>query len=101
MFGKPDFLERRSCPDERRTQIVDTFTMIKGQHSIKFGGEINHVSDVLDNLFQEGGALQLQQPRRLHQRLRDQYKNGQFFRARFYTSFNQGTGPTAFSVLHR
>ena len=55
-FGKPNFLDRRAYPDERRTQVVDTLTLSRGAHSIKFGGEINHVSDTLDNLFQEGGV---------------------------------------------
>jgi carboxypeptidase family protein/TonB-dependent receptor-like protein len=96
VFGKPDFLERRSYPDERRTQIVDTFTMIKGQHSIKFGGEINHVSDVLDNLFQEGGAYSYNNRVDFISDYEINTKTGNS-PSRFYTSFNQGTGPTAFS----
>jgi outer membrane receptor protein involved in Fe transport len=96
VFGKPDFLERRAYPDERRTQIVDTFTMVKGAHSLKFGGEINHVSDVLDNLFQENGAYSYNNRVDF---ISDFITNTKTSNppTRFYTSFNQGTGPTAFS----
>ncbi|CAN5222248.1 TonB-dependent receptor [soil metagenome] len=55
-FGKPNFLERRSNPDERRYQFADSLTITKGNHTIKFGGDVNHVKDQLDNLFAEGGV---------------------------------------------
>jgi outer membrane receptor protein involved in Fe transport len=95
-FGKPDFLERRSYPDERRTQIVDTVTLVKGAHSLKFGGEVNHVSDVLDNLFREGGAYVYSSRVDF---LSDFITNTRTSNppTRFYSSFNQGTGPTSFS----
>jgi outer membrane receptor protein involved in Fe transport len=95
-FGKPNFLERRAYPDERRTQIVDILTLMAGTHAFKFGGEINHVHDTLDNLFQEGGVYA--------------YNNRVDFISdyitdtttgntptRLYSSFNQGIGPSAFS----
>ena len=96
VFGKPNFLERRAYPDERRTQVANTLTMSSGAHSFKFGAEINHVSDTLDNLFQEGGVYT--------------YNNRVDFISDFisntkttnpatrnYSAFNQGVGPTAFS----
>jgi outer membrane receptor protein involved in Fe transport len=55
-FGKPTFLERRAFPDEKRWQYADTMTWTHGNHTIKFGGDINHVHDILDNLRFEGGA---------------------------------------------
>jgi hypothetical protein len=55
-FGKPNFLERKSYPDERRWQYADTITLTKGNHTFKWGGDINFVKDTLDNLFQEEGA---------------------------------------------
>jgi hypothetical protein len=55
-FGKPDFLERRAFPDEKRWQYTDNVTYSTGQRTIKFGVDINHVKDVLDNLrFESGG----------------------------------------------
>lgn len=55
-FGKPNFLERRAYPDERRTDLGDTFTLASGSHLLKIGADVSHVSDILDNLFQEGGV---------------------------------------------
>jgi hypothetical protein len=55
-FGKPNFLERKSYPDERRWQYADTITLTKGNHTFKWGGDVNFVKDTLDNLFQEEGA---------------------------------------------
>jgi hypothetical protein len=55
-FGKPTFLERTAFPDERRFQYADTMTLTKGRHTLKFGGDINRVRDIVDNLRFEGGA---------------------------------------------
>jgi len=55
-FGKPTFLERRAQPDERRLQFADTVTLSSGNHTFKFGGDINRVKDKQDSLFTEGGA---------------------------------------------
>lgn len=55
-FGTPTFLERPKYPDERRYQFADTMTWIRGRHTIKFGGDINRVSDDTSNLRFEAGA---------------------------------------------
>ncbi|HXG85555.1 MAG TPA: TonB-dependent receptor [Pyrinomonadaceae bacterium] len=55
-FGTPTFLERPSFPDERRIQFADTVTMSRGRHTIKFGGDINRVTDDIQNLRFEAGA---------------------------------------------
>src|SRR6266545_4359681 len=55
-FGKPTFLERTAFPDERRWQFADTVTFTVGNHTLKWGGDINYVKDLQINLFQEGGA---------------------------------------------
>ena len=55
-FGTPNFLPRAAYPDERRYQFADTMTISKGNHTIKFGVDINHVNDILDNLFDVNGA---------------------------------------------
>jgi hypothetical protein len=54
-FGKPNFLERRAQPDERRLQFADTVTISSGNHTIKFGADINRVRDKQDSLFTEAG----------------------------------------------
>ena len=88
-FGKPNFLDRVAYPDERRTQFANSTTVISGRHTLKFGGDFNYVSDLLDNLFQNAGVYS--------------YSNLVAFLSDFgnpagkrYSSFNQGFGPTAF-----
>ena len=55
-FGTPNFLPRTAFPDETRYQFADTMTVNRGNHTLKFGFDINHVNDVLDNLFNVNGA---------------------------------------------
>ena len=55
-FGKPTFLERAAFPDEKRWQFADTITLTTGNHTLKWGGDVNYVKDLQSNLFQEGGA---------------------------------------------
>lgn len=56
-FGTPTFLDRPSYPDERRIQFADTVTMSRGRHTFKFGGDINRVTDDIQNLRNEAGAF--------------------------------------------
>jgi Carboxypeptidase regulatory-like domain/TonB dependent receptor len=55
-FGKPAFLDRPAYPDERRHQFVDMVTWIKGNHAIKFGYDLNYVTDYSDNLYDQNGT---------------------------------------------
>lgn len=55
-FGKPNFLDRRAFPLEKRQQYADIVTANRGNHTFKFGVDISHVSDVNDNLFTEAGS---------------------------------------------
>jgi hypothetical protein len=56
-FGIPEFLERPSFPDERRNQFADTMTYSTGNHTLKFGGDINLVKDIISNLRFSGGEF--------------------------------------------
>ena len=56
-FGMPEFLERAAFPDERRWQFADTVTMTNGNHTLKFGGDINFVKDIINNLRFMGGEF--------------------------------------------
>lgn len=54
-IGVPTFLQRPAFPDERRTQYADTVNWIHGKHSLKFGVDVAHSSDLSKNLrFQYG-----------------------------------------------
>jgi hypothetical protein len=88
-FGKPNFLERRAYPDEKRWQFADTVTYSMGNHTLKFGGDFNRVNDLLDNLFQEGGAYS-------YSNIVDFISDFAIPSGRRYSSFNQGFGPSAF-----
>lgn len=48
-YGRATFLERPALPDERRFQFIDNVTYTVGNHSLKFGGELNRVRDIIDN----------------------------------------------------
>ena len=92
-FGKPNFLERRAYPDERRIDVGDTFTWSTGSHLIKFGGDVSRVFDKLDSLFQEGGVYAYSNRVDF---ITDYETRASATGPRSYTSFSQGLGPTAF-----
>jgi hypothetical protein len=95
-FGKPNFLERRAYPDERRTDVGDTFTLSSGSHLLKIGADVSHVYDILDSLFQEGGVYAYSNRVDFISDYEAGVK-GAGAPSRLYTSFSQGVGPTAFS----
>lgn len=55
-IGKATSLDRAALPDERRFQFADTMTYTGGNHTFKFGTDINRVRDVDDNLFTGAGS---------------------------------------------
>jgi outer membrane receptor protein involved in Fe transport len=55
-FGTPTFLERPAFPDEVRYQFADTITYTRGRHTFKFGGDVNRVTDDIQNLRFEAGS---------------------------------------------
>jgi hypothetical protein len=55
-YGMPNALPRIAEPDEHRTQLTDVVSMIHGRHTIKFGGDVNLVHEVMINLYQGGGV---------------------------------------------
>ena len=54
--GKPQSQNRIAQPDERRQQYADTVTLTRGNHTLKFGADINRVSDLNFQLFNESAA---------------------------------------------
>ncbi|HKY45557.1 MAG TPA: TonB-dependent receptor, partial [Pyrinomonadaceae bacterium] len=56
-FGMPEFLERAAFPDERRWQFANTVTLTSGNHTLKFGGDVNFVKDIINNLRFMGGEF--------------------------------------------
>lgn len=56
-FGVPDFLERAKFPFERRIQFADTVTWNVGNHTVKWGGDVNRVQEDIINLRFEAGEF--------------------------------------------
>lgn len=55
-YGMPNALPRIAEPNETRWQGTDVFSLNKGHHSFKFGGDINFVHEIMINLYQGGGV---------------------------------------------
>ncbi len=55
-YGLPNALPRVAEPDEHRTQFTDVFSLAKGHHALKFGGDVNLIHEIMINLFQGGGV---------------------------------------------
>jgi outer membrane receptor protein involved in Fe transport len=56
-FGIPEFLERVAFPNEIRFQFADTMTRSMGNHTVRFGGDINRVKEEINNLRFSGGEF--------------------------------------------
>ena len=55
-FGMPNFLPRAAYPNERRYQVSQNFSWLRGQHSVSFGYDMNWLRDKVINLFSGGGV---------------------------------------------
>ena len=55
-YGLPNALPRPAFPDEHRLQFSDVLSMTRGRHTLKFGGDVNSIHELLINLFQGGGV---------------------------------------------
>ncbi len=50
-YGENYALPRTAEPDEHRTQIADTLSMVHGRHTFKTGFDLNLIHEVMINLF--------------------------------------------------
>lgn len=55
-YGMPNALPRPAFPDEHRLQFTDVLSKTQGKHTLKFGGDMNFIHELLINLFQGGGV---------------------------------------------
>jgi hypothetical protein len=51
----PNFLPRSAYPDERRWQLSQDLSYLRGRHSLKFGYDVTRVKDKMINLYRGGG----------------------------------------------
>jgi hypothetical protein len=54
-YGEFYALPRAAEPDEKRTQIADTISIVRGRHLFKAGFDVNIIHEVMINLFQGTG----------------------------------------------
>ena len=54
-YGETSALPRPAFPDEHRLQFSDSLSIVKGQHVLKLGVDVNLIHEVLINLFQGDG----------------------------------------------
>jgi len=54
-IGMPNFLPRPAYPDERRWQLSQDLSYLRGRHSVKFGYDVTRVKDKMINLYRGGG----------------------------------------------
>ncbi len=93
-FGTPTFLNRAALPDERRWQISDTLEWIRGNHDIKFGGDMLHTNDLISNLYDQYAEFSYSGNTPLGNYFSDLYlsQNPGAGTPKNYTSFYQGAG---------
>ena len=54
-LGSPYYSYRLAYPDERKWQVFDTAYYVKGNHTFKFGADILHNYDLINNTFESNG----------------------------------------------
>jgi hypothetical protein len=55
-LGSPYYSYRKALPDERKWQVGDTAAWQKGNHNIKFGVDLLHNYDILNNTYEGNGV---------------------------------------------
>jgi len=88
-YGRASFLERPALPDERRYQLIDNVSYVVGTHSLKIGGEVNHVREKINNPSNFGGSYSYSNALTYG---RDLIARDAGQTARNYTSFTQSFG---------
>jgi len=56
VFGNRIFWTGAPTPTKEAFSFADTYSVSRGKHMFKFGGDVVRFNDVLDSLFQESGA---------------------------------------------
>lgn len=86
-WGTPVFLNRAFYPDEYKTQIADSVTVLHGNHTIKFGVDFVNNNDNINNLYQQYAEFSYSG---IPQYFADLYKPTGKYYSTYYQAF-QGT----------
>jgi hypothetical protein len=81
ILGTPTFLNRFAYPLEYKEQGADTFSIVKGTHVIRFGTDINQITDTDKLLTASEGEYE--------------YESNAYALADFITDYTKWTNPTA------
>jgi hypothetical protein len=54
-LGSPYYSYRLAYPDERKWQVFDTAYWVKGNHTFKFGADLLHNDDLMNNTYESNG----------------------------------------------
>lgn len=95
-MGVPTFLQRPAYPDEHTTQFADTITWTLGKHTLKFGGDLRHVSEFSQNLRFQYGSYSYTSVANYLSDLLAPNKCGTVHTAACYSSYTQAFGPLGF-----
>jgi hypothetical protein len=55
-LGSPYYSYRKANPDERKWQVGDSATWVKGNHAFKFGVDLIHNYDLINNTYEGNGV---------------------------------------------
>ena len=55
-LGSPYYSYRKALPDERKWQMGDPATWVKGNHNFKFGVDMIHNYDLINNTYEGNGV---------------------------------------------
>jgi hypothetical protein len=90
---------RYDYPNELRNQVADTVTWSHNNHTVKFGGDFNRVSDLISNIYQQNGSFSYSGG--IGNFLEDIYSppacSGHPCNS-FFSSFSQGFGTLSFNI---
>jgi hypothetical protein len=90
---------RYDYPNEMRYQAADTVTVTRGNHTLKFGTDFNHVRDLISNIYQQNGSFSYSGG--ISALLEDIYSppacSGHPCNS-YYSNFSQGFGTLAFTI---
>ena len=57
LLGTPASLSQRAYPEEKRVQIADTVTLVRGRHLVALGGAVSFVNDYVATLANASGTF--------------------------------------------
>ena len=90
-FGTSANFQRNAFPDERTLQFADTVTATRGNHTLKFGGDIKLSRDNIDNLRTGAGAYS-------YNNVTDLISDLASPAGKRYSSYSQGFGLAAYTL---